>query len=333
MKKRVFEISMAVLLAVTMPGCAFTGEKAEQMTDESLEGQKEYGAADSSSAASEKAASVSYELKAAVCAALISGCGSDYSKAEYVIPEFHILDVNDALSGDILVWGDFWRYAYQLEGDTLVSVSGEDVSGCMHLQKQGREYLYSSLDVPAVGSTKEKTEQDIFGTSYQSFLEWRNDYENQEETRAQLIADYAAAFGIPAEKYSDQSWRSAELPDPSPDSDNIFLYLLKTADTEDGSEVVLPEPQTADAPESVPEDGTGIYVVVKGDMLERIARRYGLTTMELAEPNRVTIFRNAHAHGIRSNALLKCADYIYPGEVLIIPAAGTDTSKVVQGRG
>lgn len=334
MKKRMVEIVTAVLAAVLLNGCATTGSQAELMTDDGiLEGQEEYNAALSSTPEAEKALSVSNELKAAVCAALINQFDEEYSKDGFIIPAFHILDVNEDSSEDILVWGDFWLYAYRLEDDTLISVVGEDVSGCMHLRQQGGEYQCSQLEVAAVGDSKEKTEQDIFGVSYQSFQDWRGNYEDQETTRAQLIADYASAFEIPAVNYSDQGWRSAQLPDPSPDSDNVFLYMRRAIGTEDEQDASQAEPATA-TPEKAPASETdNTYIVVKGDMLERIAKRYGLTTLELAEPNRDTIFEYAHRYGVRVHTLLRCSDFIYPGEVLIIPTEEEVASNVVQGKG
>ncbi len=312
MKKRILEILTIVLSAVMLAGCSVTGEKAELLTDDGiLEGQKEYSAADSSEEA-EKSLSLSNDLKGAVCAALISQFNSEYSEDGYVIPEFHILDVNEESSEDIMVWGDFWLYAYRLEGDTLISVTGESVSGCMHLQEKDGAYQCREIDIPEVGRTREKTEQDIFETCYQNLLDWRNNYEEQEKNRAQLIADYAAAFGISAEKYSDQGWKSAELPEPSSDEDNVFLYMQR----ETVAEVESPETETPPAQE--PAEAETSYVVVRGDVLERIAKRHGLCTVELAEMNRDTIFRYAHAYGVKSNILMKCADYIYPGEVLTL---------------
>ncbi len=317
MKKRIVEILTVMLTATMLAGCSSTGSEATLTTDNGiLEGQQEYNAAQDTTTESENTLSLSNKLKGAVCAALISQFNSDYSEEGYVIPEFHILAADDGSPDDIKVWGDFWLYAYRLEDDTLISVIGESVTGCMHLQVRNGVYQCTDIDVAEVGRTKEKTEQDIFGDSYQSLLDWRQDYEEQEKNRAQLIADYAAAFGIAAVNYSDQGWRSAKLPDPSPDEDNVFLYMQQKEET-------TPEPETPEEESVAPETS---YVVVRGDVLERIAKRYGFTTVEFAKMNQDTIFRYAHAYGVKSNILMKCADYIYPGEVLtLIPESQEET--------
>ncbi len=322
MKKRIFKIIAVMLSAVLLAGCTFGWKESDQVTDEILDEEDEdSGAGQISNPGEETVVALSDDLKAAVCNALISQYGTDYSDAGYVIPVFCILEVNNETPDNIMIWGDFWRFAYKLEGDTLISAAGEDVSGCMHLQEQNGTYQCIGLDVPEAGSNGvETTIQDIFGSCYDSLLQLRSDYERQEQNRAQLIADYVAAYGIPAVKYTDQNWEPAELPVPSPDEDNIFIYMLQAAEPEAAAEVqeieAQPEEETIQVQE---EPATDSYTVKHGDTLGSIARKYGISTAELAEMNRDIILQDARRQGVRSGDLMKCANYIYPGEVLTVP--------------
>ena len=55
------------------------------------------------------------------------------------------------------------------------------------------------------------------------------------------------------------------------------------------------------------------YVVKRGDSLGKIAREHGISTEELAEMNRDTILQAARSQGVKSEDLMKCANYIFPG--------------------
>ncbi len=292
----------------------------EDSTEDSSSTEEE-STAGSSAAILDETVSLSDELKAAVCNALINQCGSDYSAADYVIPAFSILDIDNETDGDVMVWGDFWRFAYRLEGETLVSVAGEDVSGCMHLQKQDGAYQCIGIEMPTVGSTKEQTGKTIFGDGYKPLMHLRENYGRQEETRAQIIADYVSAYRVSATKYTDYSWEPTELPSPSPDKNNIFIYMLREAGNEEEQDIVV-SPATETIPETAAakEAATDSYIVKRGDTLGSIARKHGISSMELANMNSEVILRCAREQGVKSDDLMKCANYIYPGEVLQVPA-------------
>ena len=50
--------------------------------------------------------------------------GKNYAEAEHCIPCPIIISTNDANKDDVLVWGDFWVFNYNISGDTLKTVSG-----------------------------------------------------------------------------------------------------------------------------------------------------------------------------------------------------------------
>ena len=61
------------------------------------------------------------------------------------------------------------------------------------------------------------------------------------------------------------------------------------------------------------------YVVQAGDSLHSIAAAHGCTTVELALLNKDTIIKTAQAHGYYFDDPLQYANYIFEGEVLLLP--------------
>lgn len=58
------------------------------------------------------------------------------------------------------------------------------------------------------------------------------------------------------------------------------------------------------------------YKVVSGDVLERIAKKYGVSTSALYNANKSTIEATARQHGFSSSGN---GHWIFPGEKLVIP--------------
>ncbi|MCQ2529907.1 MAG: LysM peptidoglycan-binding domain-containing protein [Lachnospiraceae bacterium] len=92
----------------------------------------------------------------------------------------------------------------------------------------------------------------------------------------------------------DSDFRMAEALEPSGISNEVVL--VKTAD-----------------------DRLTTYVVQSGDSIHSIAKEYGITTKELAILNQTVIIETAKAYGHEFDDVIEYAQYLFPGEELVVP--------------
>ena len=123
-----------------------------------------------------------------------------------------IVGTDDGNKDDILVWGDFWVFNYNLSGDTLKTVSGGDHPGLMHLKKVGNEYEISNFEVVEDGAGNLESAKRIFGDKYDSFQEVNGLVEKREDMRLRFTADYVKKHGLSATMLQDYGWPAVALP-------------------------------------------------------------------------------------------------------------------------
>ena len=82
----------------------------------------------------EKVVSDAELCNAAVDDYLVNVIGKNYAEAEYCIPCPIFVSTDDGNKDDVLVWGDFWVFNYDVAGDTLKTVSGGSHPGLMHVK-------------------------------------------------------------------------------------------------------------------------------------------------------------------------------------------------------
>ena len=63
---------------------------------------------------------------------LIDGLGGQYDPADVCVPVVAVIAEDDSNEEDILIYGDFWIYNYDLKGDTLETQSGGNYPGVIH---------------------------------------------------------------------------------------------------------------------------------------------------------------------------------------------------------
>jgi LysM repeat protein len=102
--------------------------------------------------------------------------------------------------------------------------------------------------------------------------------------------------------------------------------VLPPASTTPTPTVPTPPPASPTAPTpvvSAPSLPGQSYVVMAGDTLNAIARKFGIGTLTLGDYNKATLDSTAAQHGIGGTSGYgsydKAYDYIYAGEVLRIP--------------
>ena len=143
---------------------------------------------------------------------LIKECGSKYLEGQYCVPFQTVIGVDERNSEDILVWGDFWVFNYNLAGDTLETVSGGSHPGLMHIKQTDTGFEVTAFDQVEDGSRNMPSAKRIFGEKYNNFQAVNSDEVRREKHRAEILANYVKKHNIPATKYKDYGWPEKNIP-------------------------------------------------------------------------------------------------------------------------
>jgi hypothetical protein len=123
-----------------------------------------------------------------------------------------IISTNDVNKDDILMWGDFWVFNYNVAGDTLKTVSGGNHPGLMHLKKTDKGFEVTSFDAVEDGAGNMESAKRIFGDNFDAFWELNSNQEKREDVRLHFIADYVKKHNLPVKMVQDYGWPAVELP-------------------------------------------------------------------------------------------------------------------------
>ena len=143
---------------------------------------------------------------------LVNEFGKQYLKGEYCIPFQTVIAVDERNSEDILVWGDFWVFNYNLVGDTLETVSGGNHPGLMHIKQTDKGFEVTAFDAVEDGSNNIPSAKRIFGDKYEIFHAVNSDDKRREKHRAEVLANYVKKNNIVATKYKGYGWPEKQLP-------------------------------------------------------------------------------------------------------------------------
>ena len=134
-----------------------------------------------------------------------------YAAADVSIPCPIIVYVDEEDKDDIKVYGNFWIFNYELNGDILENTSGGSYPGCIHMKSTDEGYEVTSMEVVEDGSNYTESAKEIFGEYYDAFVEATSDSEQTESIRAQIIANYVAANNLSITAYQDYGWDPVAL--------------------------------------------------------------------------------------------------------------------------
>lgn len=232
MKKRIyFAVTMTVVSILT--ACGTTADDAKQEdtvavesvqsleTAEKVEETEVTATTENTESTEVKAELPAYDYPGpeyfyhSVYQYIVQEYASQYEAADVSIPYVNEIEVDMSNRDDILMYGDFWIYNYNLEGDTLKCVSGGAYPGVIHLNA---DFDVVSMDVVEDGSNFTESAKKLFGDHYDKFMEVESDAEAREQIRAQIIANYVAANELPITKYQDEGWNPISLPEENIDS-------------------------------------------------------------------------------------------------------------------
>ena len=161
----------------------------------------------------EKVVSDAELCNAAVDDYLVNVIGKNYAEAEYCIPCPIFVSTDDGNKDDVLVWGDFWVFNYDVAGDTLKTVSGGSHPGLMHVKKTDNGFEVVGFDAVEDGAGNMESAKKIFGEHFDSFWEINSNQEKCEDIRLHFIADYVKKHNLPVKMVQDYGWPAVALPE------------------------------------------------------------------------------------------------------------------------
>lgn len=149
---------------------------------------------------------------------MIDEFGKYYDKSQVCIPCPIIIAEDESDKSDIRVYGNFWIFNYDLNGDILENTSGGSYPGCIHVKSTDAGYEVTSAEIVEDGTGFTDSAKKIFGKYYDKFMKEGEDEKLREETRAQIISNYAAANDLKISAYQDYGWDPVMLPEENIDS-------------------------------------------------------------------------------------------------------------------
>lgn len=151
---------------------------------------------------------------------LIDELAKNYPAADVSIPCPIIVAEDESNKNDICVWGDFWIFNYDLNGDTLECKSGGSYPGCIHVKDvldDPRGYVVTDFEIVGDGSDFTPTAKKIFGKHYDKFIKVESDDKERDKVRAQIIANYAVDNNLDIKAFKDYGWDPVMLPEENID--------------------------------------------------------------------------------------------------------------------
>lgn len=106
---------------------------------------------------------------------------------------------------------DSWVFWYNLEGDTLKTVSGGNHSGCMTIVMDGGKLQVTSFEQAADGAGYLPSAKRIFGDYYDIYHNIHSNPNVSEAIRRLQLKDYLRRHHINANCYQDYGWPAVSL--------------------------------------------------------------------------------------------------------------------------
>ena len=143
---------------------------------------------------------------------LVNEIGKNYAQSDVCIPYAYVISADEGNPDDILVWGDFWVFNYEISGDTLKTASGGNHPGLMHVKKTNDGYEVTGFDAVVDGSGNLESAKQIFGDKFDVYQEFSSAAEKREMERLRFTADYVKKHDMSVTLLQDYGWPAVELP-------------------------------------------------------------------------------------------------------------------------
>lgn len=168
--------------------------------------KKDKTAAVSSAAISSDKIEVDEDCLFAINYMLANEIGATYAPGEYAIPFETIVAVEENDSDEVWVWGDFWVFNYNQDGDVLETVSGGNHPGRIYLDKVEYGYELRDFEQVADGADFEASAKEIFGEHYDAYRKVASDENAREEARRAAIEAFVKDQKLSVTQYQDYGW-------------------------------------------------------------------------------------------------------------------------------
>ena len=149
-------------------------------------------------------------LRDAMSGYLVKEIGAHYLQGQLCIPTLLIV-AEEEQGNETRVWCDSWVYWYNIEVDTLKTVSGGNHAGCMTvLQKDGHPVV-TAFEQTVDGSGNEASAKRIFSKHYDVFQNMNSNQDVREAARKEQLQWYIKQHGLNIRFYQDNGWPAVEL--------------------------------------------------------------------------------------------------------------------------
>lgn len=150
-------------------------------------------------------------LRDAISDYLIKEIGSQYKQGQLCIPTLMIVSAEEISADQARVWGDFWIWWYNLEGDTLMTVSGGNHSGVMTVISRNGALKVTSFEQTVDGAGNDASARRIFGSHYDIYQNMHSNQDVREAVRREQLGEYVRFHNISVYYYKDYGWDAVKL--------------------------------------------------------------------------------------------------------------------------
>ena len=150
-------------------------------------------------------------LRDAISDYLVKEIGVQYRQGELCIPTLMIVSAQEISADMAWVWGDFWIWWYNQEGDTLMTVSGGNHSGLMTVLQQDGKLKIESFEQTVDGAGNDASARRIFRSHYDVYQNMHSNQDVREAVRREQLGEYVKRHNLNIHYYKDYGWDAVKL--------------------------------------------------------------------------------------------------------------------------
>lgn len=129
-----------------------------------------------------------------------------YLQGELCVPVLMMVHETDSC-----VWGDFWIFWYNFNGDTLKTVSGGNHSGRMTISEAGDSLYVAAFRQTEDGAGNDASARRIFGSYYDIYQNMHSNESVREAVRREQLSEYVLQNGLNVHYYQDFGWEAVNF--------------------------------------------------------------------------------------------------------------------------
>ena len=150
-------------------------------------------------------------LRDAISDYLAKEIGPQYRQGELCIPTLMIVSAQEISVDQAWVWGDFWIWWYNQEGDTLMTVSGGNHSGLMTVKQEDGKLSVTSFEQTVDGAGNDASARRIFRSHYDVYQNMHSNQDVREAVRREQLSEYVKFNNLNINYYKDYGWDAVKL--------------------------------------------------------------------------------------------------------------------------